>query len=326
MTLGEKLSKLRKENNMTQEQLADTLGVSRQSISKWESDVAYPETDKLIHMSEMFRCSLDYLLKDGVEKTQLSDEVQDSRRLVTMEEAIRFLDVKKKAAMPTAIATLLCILSPIGLFILGALSETENSGVSENMAGGLGMIILLVMVAIAVAIFIMAGKHSDEFEYLEKEQIRVMSDVTAFAREKKDSFRAAYTKGNIVGTLLCILSVIPLFCGMMLFENDDFMMATMLCLMLVLIGIGVICFIRVSIPWASYDMLLQEGDYSPERKAKGPVVRVISLSYWLCATAVYLLYSFVTDAWHSSWIVWPVAGVLFPVVLSVFNIVVGRKK
>ena len=52
MTLGEKLSKLRKEYNYTQEQLADILGVSRQSISKWESDIAYPETDKLIRRLE----------------------------------------------------------------------------------------------------------------------------------------------------------------------------------------------------------------------------------------------------------------------------------
>ena len=47
MTTGEKLQNLRKENNYTQEELADILGVSRQSISKWESDVAFPETDKL---------------------------------------------------------------------------------------------------------------------------------------------------------------------------------------------------------------------------------------------------------------------------------------
>lgn len=66
MTLGEKLCKLRKENNVTQEQLADRLGVSRQSISKWESDAAYPETEKLIRISELFDCSLDYLLKESV--------------------------------------------------------------------------------------------------------------------------------------------------------------------------------------------------------------------------------------------------------------------
>ncbi len=76
MTLGDKLSKLRKENNYTQEQLADVLGVSRQAISKWESDTTYPETDKLIRMSELFDCSLDYLLKNNVEtdnKAQTDD-------------------------------------------------------------------------------------------------------------------------------------------------------------------------------------------------------------------------------------------------------------
>lgn len=69
MTLGEKLAKLRKENNYTQEQLAGVLGVSRQAISKWESDTAYPETDKLIRISELFGCSLDYLLKDKADMT-----------------------------------------------------------------------------------------------------------------------------------------------------------------------------------------------------------------------------------------------------------------
>lgn len=76
MTLGEKITKLRKENNFTQEQLADIFGVSRQSISKWESDTAYPETDKLIRMSELFDCSLDYLLKDTVETDEKNVKTQ----------------------------------------------------------------------------------------------------------------------------------------------------------------------------------------------------------------------------------------------------------
>ncbi len=68
MTTGEKISKLRRESNYTQEQLAELLGVSRQAISKWESSLAYPETDKLIRLGELFDCSLDYLLKDSVEE------------------------------------------------------------------------------------------------------------------------------------------------------------------------------------------------------------------------------------------------------------------
>ena len=67
MTLGDKLSKLRKESNYTQEQLADILGVSRQAISKWESNTAYPETEKLLKLGELYQCSMDYLLKDAQE-------------------------------------------------------------------------------------------------------------------------------------------------------------------------------------------------------------------------------------------------------------------
>ena len=66
MTLGEKIAKQRKSLNYTQEQLADILGVSRQSISKWESDIAYPETEKLIELGKLFDCSMDYLLKDDI--------------------------------------------------------------------------------------------------------------------------------------------------------------------------------------------------------------------------------------------------------------------
>lgn len=67
MTLGEKLAKLRKEQNLTQEQLAEILGVSRQSVSKWESNSAYPETEKLIRIAKMYDCSLDHLLLDKQE-------------------------------------------------------------------------------------------------------------------------------------------------------------------------------------------------------------------------------------------------------------------
>ena len=98
MTLGEKLSRLRKENNYTQEQLADVLGVSRQSISKWESDITYPETDKLIRISDLFHCSLDYLLKDTMDedyKTQDYDTQKTSQNDFVL--PIRKISFEKKS-------------------------------------------------------------------------------------------------------------------------------------------------------------------------------------------------------------------------------------
>ena len=92
MTLGEKIARQRKELNYTQEQLADILGVSRQSISKWESDIAYPETDKLIELGKLFDCSMDYLLKeeitekDGVQTSGFIEKVEEIRRKVMTEK------------------------------------------------------------------------------------------------------------------------------------------------------------------------------------------------------------------------------------------------
>lgn len=80
MTVGDKIAKLRKENNLTQEQLGDLLCVSRQSISKWESDLAFPETMHLIELSKIFNCSIDYLLKeDDKEAFQTPNNTKESQ-------------------------------------------------------------------------------------------------------------------------------------------------------------------------------------------------------------------------------------------------------
>ena len=72
MTIGEKITRLRKEQNLTQEQFAEILNVSRQSVSKWELNITYPDTDKLIRISKLFNCSLDFLLKDEIERMDIN--------------------------------------------------------------------------------------------------------------------------------------------------------------------------------------------------------------------------------------------------------------
>lgn len=64
MTTGEKIAMLRKGKGITQEQLAEILGVTRQSVSRWEMDLAFPETEKLIRLSKLFSCSIDFLLNE----------------------------------------------------------------------------------------------------------------------------------------------------------------------------------------------------------------------------------------------------------------------
>lgn len=81
MELSEKLLNLRKANDLTQEQLAEKIGISRQSVSKWESGQAVPELDKIVALCELFNVTTDYLLKPSeidplTAKTQLLENQQ----------------------------------------------------------------------------------------------------------------------------------------------------------------------------------------------------------------------------------------------------------
>ena len=80
--------------------------------------------------------------------------------------------------------------------------------------------------------------------------------------------------------------------------------------LLLLVGLGAVSFIRVGIPWGSMEKLLQEGDYTRDKKRRDRRWGWIYAVYWLVVTALYLSVSLRTFAWGETWVVWPVAGVL----------------
>jgi len=105
--------------------------------------------------------------------------------------------------------------------------------------------------------------------------------------------------------------------------DNDLILAAILSLSLLLAGVGVSCFIRTGIIWASYEKLLQEGEYTRESKERQPVSAAVYTAYWAIAAAVYLGYSFWSNDWERSWIIWVVAGVLFPAVIALTGL--GKK-
>lgn len=86
MTTGEKLALLRKERGITQEELSEVLNVSRQSVSRWEVDAAFPETDKLIKLSRLFGCSIDFLLNESIQESK-----KETGEDMSVEEYYRFI-------------------------------------------------------------------------------------------------------------------------------------------------------------------------------------------------------------------------------------------
>lgn len=327
MIFADKLIQLRKKAGWSQEELAEQMNVTRQSVSKWEGAQSVPDLGKIIRLSELFNVSTDYLLKDEIEDVggSISFDEASTLRRVSMEEANAFLSVKAMTSKSIALGTFLCILSPICLLILGTASEIPEYGLTDNMAGGIGMIILLTLVTIAVAIFISSGRKTAAFNYLEKEVFETEYGVSGMVAERKAQYNGTYTRNNIIGTSLCIMALIPFFGGAIFNDENELLLTIMLSISFVLVGIGVFFFVSSGIIWASYEKLLQEGDYSKVKKENQSIVTAISSAYWLIATAIYLGYSFSTNNWGYSWIIWVVAGVVFPVIVIIIDLLGKRK-
>ncbi len=328
MIFADKLILLRKKSGWSQEELAEEMGVSRQSVSKWEGAQAIPDYEKMIHLSRLFGVSTDYLLKDEIEEAEGLKPAEDrpALRRVSMEEANAFIKATAAVAKPIAYGVFLCILSPICLFLLGAASEVPRFGIAENTAGGIGIIVLFLFVAAAVAIFVSSGSKTAPYEYLGKAGFETEYGVTGMVKERKEQYKPTYTRNNIIGICLCVLAFVPLFVGVIIDEHNDLLLVEMLSIGFVIAGIGVTILVRTGVVWGGYEKLLQEGDYVKEKKERQPLFTGIATAYWLIATAVFLAYSFHTEDWKHSWIVWAVAGICYPALMALVKALSSKPK
>ncbi len=325
MILADKIILERKKNGWSQEELADKLGVTRQAVSKWEGAQTMPDLQRVLEMSRLFQVSVDYLIKEEVEVVEhiTETEVMDtSVRRVSLEEANEFLRIKKEEAPKVSLGVSLCILSPICMILLGAAGELNMIALSEDAAGAIGMMILLVIVAIACAIFIPSGMKTKPYEFLEKEVIETEYGVTGMVKERKQKFQDTYVKYNIVGVVICLVAGMALF-GAAFVEGNEFLEVVFLCIAIAIAAIGVRFLVLAGIIQGSFQRLLQEGDYSIEEKTntKSSVVGAVSAIYWLVVTAIFLCLIFSGWKYETSGLIWAVAGVLFPVVVIVTKLI-----
>lgn len=324
MILADKIIRLRKKNGWSQEELADKMNVSRQAVSKWEAAQTTPDLEKILQLGNLFGVTTDYLLKDELVDEEFVEGVDETPiRKISLAEANDYLEQRKNASVQIAIATLLCIISPILIFLLLAFSECTSIPITENLAVGIGMVALFSLVAIAVVIYIRVGFKNAPYEFLEKEPFETEYGVTGLAREKQKTYRNTYIKYNIFGTCACILSPVPLICAAL--SGKGLLVMIMLCVTLLTVAIGVMFFIVAGVRWASMQKLLKEGEFSEKGKQKNKIIEAIGTVYWLLATAIYLGWSFLTSDWHITWVIWPIAGVLFAVVELVCNLVIDKQ-
>ena len=329
MILADKIIELRKKNGWSQEELAEKLDVSRQAVSKWESAQSVPDMNRVLLLSEVFGVSTDYLLKDelGEEAAPGTPLPEEPLRKVTMAEAQDFLRYRKLSAGRISLGVLLCVLSPVALILLCSAQETGRLAMSEEMAAGLGLLPLFLLIGGAVALFVTSGLAGKKFEYLSSESFETEYGVSGFVKELREKEQGSFAARLTVGIVLCVLSVVPIFVAMLLpgAENDgDFRYVVAVAVLLCLVAVGVWLIVGASIVRGGYSVLLEEGDYTREQKENLRRNQTIATCYWGVVTAGYLAYSFITMDWQRSWIVWPVAGVLYGVIFAVASAL--RKK
>lgn len=345
MIFADKIIELRKKSGLSQEELAEKMNVSRQSVSKWEGAQSIPDLDKILALSKIFGVSTDYLLKDDFEAEEpvpTDDGDGSFLRKVSMEEANRFLRLNEKYAPRTAFGVMLCILSPVLLIILAGISEYRpnlfgslfgNFTITEEFAGGIGCVIMFLIIAAAVTIFITTGQKLKDFEYLEKENIDTDYGVSGMTKERLEAYSSKHTTNLILGTVICIIAIVPLFLVLAIAGDEDFPAIMSMALLLTILSFGVGLLTKTSIVNSGFNMLLEQDEYTREIKSDKKKRRDIMVIYWLIVTAIYIVYVFYARSkvfddisFYSDWkknglVIWAAAGVLCPVVSRIVKMI-----
>lgn len=326
MILADKIVSLRKKAGWSQEDLAEKLGVTRQSVSKWEGAQSVPDMDKVVMMSRLFGVSTDFLLKDELEEETPCAAAQDDDtplRRVSLTQASAYLALRKAAAPKIAVATALCIISPVTLILLAGMSEVQRFHISENAAAGIGLCVLLGLVALAVSIFLRTGAEAKEYRFLEEEPFETEYGVEGMVRQRQQEYKDTHTRLVTVGVVLCVLAAVPLFAAVCI-DGSDLLYIAAVCALLVLVAIGCLALVTAGVYQGAMEQLLEEGDYTRPQKKHHKLMGTVTMIYWLTATAVFLLYTYGPHGNGQprySWIIWAVAGVLYAAVMGIVRII-----
>lgn len=203
MILADKIIYLRKRAEWSQEELAEKMGVSRQSISKWEGAQSIPDMNRLLKLSQIFGVSTDFLLKDELGPEQLTPSVEtdapEGTVTVDLETAGAYLDARERVAPKRALGVMLCILSPVALIVLGAASEAGSLSLSGARATAAGLAVLMLLVAAAVAIFIKIGMHDERYHQLRHNPIETAYGVIGMVRERRGAYESTHTRRMMTG-------------------------------------------------------------------------------------------------------------------------------
>lgn len=292
MAFSENLQFLRARAGVTQEQLAEELNVSRQSVSKWESGASFPEMDTLLHLCDKYDVALDTLLRGSVEKSLVADTAQYDKTMNRFSRRIAF---------------------SVGAILagVGAMLFLTAAGLSEMLAGAFFLLVITVCAVVLVA----SGIQNDHF----RKKYPVIADF--YTQEEKDAFHQKfvwYIAGGVGAILFGVVLLILFFCFFP--EREPY--ESLACgLFLLIIAGAVTSFVYAGIQDDKYKIWKYNRDNNPtpEVKKRNGLIGTLCACIMLLATAVYVGLGLAKDLWDIAWWVFAVGGILCGGVSVILN-------
>lgn len=300
MSFGENLQYLRKQKEITQEQLAEQLEVSRQSVSKWESGQSYPEMEKLLQICSMFHCSMDTLMQGDISKSFAED---------------LFGYDKFKNMFSRMMAAGVGIL----LFGISLMMLLCGIGIDEGIAAAVFFALLIV----SVLIFVVTGMQGGQFN----QKHPLIEDF--YTEEEKDRAYRRFTVGIATGIGMILIGLLFVIVGDYRLEKLNLMDKVQIDRWEYLINGIFMLIVAVAASWLTYTGL-QKAKYdikgynkdnnpSPQKKKRNELIGKLCGCIMLVATIVFFLVGFLNSAWEVSWIAYAVAGILCAVVAVILG-------
>lgn len=292
MAFSENLQFLRARAGVTQEQLAEELGVSRQSVSKWESNASFPEMDTLLRICDMYDVTLDTLLRGSVEKSLVTDTAQYDKTMNRFSRRIAF---------------------PVGAIItaVGVTPLLAAMGLSEMLAGAF----LLLVITISAVVLVASSIQHDSF----RKKYPVITDF--YTQEEKDAFHQKFVWLIAGGVGAILFGIVLLILFFSVFPEREPYESLAVCIFLLIIAGAVTSFIYGGIQDDKYKIWKYNRDNNPtpEVKKRNGLIGASCACIMTLAAAIYVGLGFAKDLWDTAWWIFAVGGILCGVVSIILN-------
>lgn len=292
MAFSDNLQFLRTRQGQTQEQLAEALEVTRQSVSKWESAQSYPEMDTLLRICDLYHVDLDTLMRGSVEDSLVEDTAQYDSFMNRFSKRMAF-----------AIGGIIA-----GVGLCGLL---EARGVSQYLIGAF----LLLVVAVCVVVIVASSLQNENF----RKAYPTIADF--YTEQEKQAFRQKFVWfiAGGVGAILFDVALLLLFFSK--FPEEEPFESYAISVFLLIVAGAVTAFVYAGIQEEKYkiDEYNRDNNPTPEVKKRMGLITTICAALMTLVTALYVGLGLALDLWRTAWWVFAVGGILCAVVYIVLD-------